>query len=103
MAGSQMTASYALPRRKTTERNGDETYQFTWRGDEVQSVTPNLNFLPFSPTMPGSVVGEANELPPETDPLPHINRRKQVPVTAKRWREYFPAANGAGDFGIDDG
>ncbi len=76
MAGSQVTASYALPRRQTTEHNGDEAYQFTWCGDEVQSVTPNLNFLPFYPTTPGGIEAEANELPPETGPLPRINRRK---------------------------
>ena len=74
--GSQVTVSYALPRRRTTECYGDVAYQFTWRGDEVQSVTPNLDFLPFYPTTPGGIELDAGELSPETGPLEHTNRQQ---------------------------
>lgn len=59
----ELTLSYSVPERTTTETVGDTTYEFKWRGDHIQSVSPNLNFLPFYPTTPGGEVIDVATIP----------------------------------------
>ncbi len=51
----EVTMSYDLPPRTTTETVDETTYEFKWRGDHILSVSPNLTLLPFYPATPGGV------------------------------------------------
>ena len=40
---------YELPVTHLDETTAGVTYHFTWRGDEILSMTPNTAWLPFYP------------------------------------------------------
>ena len=52
---SEVTMAYDLPDRTSTETVGKSIYEFRWLGDEIESVSPNTDFLPFYPTTPGGM------------------------------------------------
>ena len=41
---------YDLPVTRIDEVTDGVSYHFTWRGDEILSMTPNTDWLPFYPT-----------------------------------------------------
>lgn len=47
-AGTEINLRHALPARRTTETMpAGETYEFSWRGDEITGIDPNDKPLPF--------------------------------------------------------
>ncbi len=50
--GAEITLSHDLPNRRTTETMpAGDTYEFSWRGDEIIGVNPNDKPMPFYPTL----------------------------------------------------
>jgi DUF1680 family protein len=48
-APAHIRLSYDLPVRQMDEETDGVNYHFTWRGDEIMSMTPNTDWLPFYP------------------------------------------------------
>ena len=50
--GSEIVLHHDLPTQRTVETlPAGDTYEFAWRGDEITGVYPNVQPLPFYPTL----------------------------------------------------
>lgn len=47
----EIVCKYSLPLRETNEKTMGTDFTYQWRGDEIISVYPNTDFLPFYPSV----------------------------------------------------
>ena len=49
--GGPCVMTYDLPHRNSEETIDGVTYTLRWRGDEIEGISPNADFLPFYPSL----------------------------------------------------